>query len=190
MTSDIRQLSEDVQIWDVSITYKGISDPAYLSWNFTQPLPAGQVTRIVDLARKEVLDTQMDTDHKIGKLIGDIPYRLKVISGYPEQVERTIEDIMFALPNEFALAQNYPNPFNPVTTLKFGLPEPRKIRLVVVNILGQEIVDLANGWYDLGYHQIRWDSRDKAGRSIASGVYFAILTDGKEIHVTKMIMLK
>lgn len=68
--------------------------------------------------------------------------------------------------------------------------EPRKIRLVVVNILGQEIVDMANGWYDLGYHQIRWDIRDKAGRSIASGVYFAILTDGKEIHVTKMIMLK
>ena len=49
---------------------------------------------------------------------------------------------------------------------------------------------MANGWYDLGYHQIRWDIRDKAGRSIASGVYFAILTDGKEIHVTKMIMLK
>ncbi|NOZ76051.1 MAG: DUF1573 domain-containing protein, partial [FCB group bacterium] len=145
LTSDIRELSEEVQIWDVSISCKGILKPAYLAWNFTQPLPMGQVTRIVDLARKKVLDTQENSGYKIGKIMSDIPYQLKVIAGYPEQVERAIEDIMNALPTEFALAQNFPNPFNPVTTLKFGLPEPRNIRLYIVNILGQEVVVLAEG---------------------------------------------
>jgi len=43
--------------------------------------------------------------------------------------------------NDFTLEQNYPNPFNPATTIKFSLPVNSDVKLVVYNMLDQEIID-------------------------------------------------
>ena len=94
------------------------------------------------------------------------------------------------VPEELSLDGNYPNPFNPVTTIRFGLPEPRQVSLTVMNMLGQEVAELLNGWKDLGHHEIRWQSLDNQGVPVASGVYFAVLRDGTSIAVRRMILLK
>jgi hypothetical protein len=76
------------------------------------------------------------------------------------------------IPSAFSLAQNYPNPFNPNTTIRFALPEQASVSLKVYNLLGQEVVTLAQGNRPAAFHSIIWNGRNSAGAQIASGVYF------------------
>ena len=43
------------------------------------------------------------------------------------------------IPDGFVLEQNYPNPFNPSTTIKFALAETQTVKLVVYDVLGNEV---------------------------------------------------
>ena len=71
-------------------------------------------------------------------------------------------------PRTFALSPNYPNPFNPSTTLAFELPQASHVTLQVYDVLGREIVRLAEGEYEPGRHEVVFDAR-----SVASGLYVA-----------------
>jgi hypothetical protein len=75
------------------------------------------------------------------------------------------------LPREHQLEQNFPNPFNPTTAIKFDLPEAGNVSLVVYDVLGREVAELATGYHEAGYHSATWNA---AGH--ASGVYFARFT--------------
>ncbi len=100
------------------------------------------------------------------------------------------------IPATYFLAANYPNPFNPVTTLRFGLPEQANVTLVVYNLLGQEVVRLADGPLGAAYHQVVWDSRDASGRQVPTGVYlYRIIATGLDsrerfAQTRKMVLLK
>jgi hypothetical protein len=72
------------------------------------------------------------------------------------------------LPATFLLEQNYPNPFNPSTTINFDLPEAANVSLIVYDVLGREVAELAKGLYDAGYHSTKWNAQ-----GVASSVYFA-----------------
>ena len=72
------------------------------------------------------------------------------------------------IPLTYSLAQNYPNPFNPTTEIRFGLPDAGNVSLVVYDVLGRKVAELANGYQAAGYHTATWNA---AGA--ASGVYFA-----------------
>ena len=85
---------------------------------------------------------------------------------------------------------NYINPFNPVTTICFGLQKPKRVSLSIVNMLGQEVSVLINGWRDIGHHEVRWQGMDSKGIPAASGVYFAVLRDSRQVRITKMMLLK
>jgi hypothetical protein len=65
------------------------------------------------------------------------------------------------------LSQNYPNPFNNETKIRFQLTSATAIRLVVYNILGQEVDILAEGEFPAGIHYVGWQ-----GDGLPSGVYF------------------
>ncbi len=73
----------------------------------------------------------------------------------------------------YRVFQNYPNPFNPSTRIKFELPEPSEVSLVVYDALGRKLAELARGRYDAGYYSAIWNL---AHSGIASGVYFAQFT--------------
>ena len=82
------------------------------------------------------------------------------ITGVSEQNQST-------LPLTYELGQNYPNPFNPTTSIDFKLPVRSDVRLVLMNILGQEVKVIASGTYEAGSHSVTLDAS-----SLASGVYF------------------
>lgn len=105
--------------------------------------------------------------------------------------ENEVETLRYSL-------SNYPNPFNssvtgrsPVTTISFSLPNDAKVSLVVYNIKGRKIKDLAKDNFEKGKHNITWNGKDETGKTVSSGVYFySLIADGKTKATNKMILLK
>jgi len=96
------------------------------------------------------------------------------------------------IPTTLALAQNYPNPFsangtfgNPSTTISYSLPQGMNVTLKVINITGQEVAKLADGYQDRGIYRVTFNAR-----RLPSGVYYAILQAGEARLVRRMVLLK
>lgn len=100
-----------------------------------------------------------------------------------------------AVPHGFWLAQNHPNPFNPETSIRFALPAPSEVQLIIMDIRGNRIRYLLDGPRARGLHEARWDGRTDAGIPAGSGVYFCILRVGTigrtpAILKRKMILMR
>jgi len=117
-----------------------------------------------------------------------VPITVDVLTGIVEEAS--------GIPETFALDQNYPNPFNPVTRIRFALPRESTVRLVVYNMLGQEVMRLSDEQRSPGYFSIEWDGTNNAGRKVGSGVYFyrfeAKPTNGENpfVSLKKMVLVK
>jgi hypothetical protein len=90
-----------------------------------------------------------------------------------------------SMPSDFSLGQNYPNPFNPSTIIPMSIPMESDIHLAVYDLLGREIAVLAQGRYQAGYVDVRFD----AG-GLASGVYLYRLTTETGMITRKFTVLK
>ncbi|MEW6194622.1 MAG: T9SS type A sorting domain-containing protein [Bacteroidota bacterium] len=102
-----------------------------------------------------------------------------IVTGVKEEAETSV------IPNNYQLSQNYPNPFNPTTTIRFALPQASHVKLVVYNVLGQEVANLVNGYKDAGSYNIIWDAKN-----LASGIYVYRLETGNQVISKKMTLLK
>ena len=107
------------------------------------------------------------------------------------------ENATDALPEHFSLAQNYPNPFNPTTTINFQLPETSITKLIVYNILGEEVRTLLSERMKAGKHSIQWDGNNSFGNPAASGIYIyrlSIISPGSisanAVFSRTMVLLK
>ncbi len=89
-----------------------------------------------------------------------------------------------------ALYPAAPNPFNPQTTLKFSLQKPGSVDLAVYNLKGELVKRLVSGSVDAGEHEIQWNGRDRAGASLASGVYFARFVSGKVTMTQRLVLIQ
>jgi hypothetical protein len=85
----------------------------------------------------------------------------------------------------FLLEPNYPNPFTVETTITFQLINDAHVSLIVYNVLGLEIAELAGKVYNSGLHQLRFDAGNLAG-----GSYFYTLRSGQYIQTRKMMLLR
>ncbi len=94
-------------------------------------------------------------------------------------------DETVGIPSTFALHQNYPNPFNPSTTISYDLPVRARVKLVIYNLLGQEVATLVNGEQEPGRYNVKFDAS-----GLPSGIYFYRLEAGKFVDVKKMILVK
>jgi hypothetical protein len=84
------------------------------------------------------------------------------------------------------LLQNYPNPFNPSTTIAFELPAPSDVRLVLYDLLGQEVATLIDGTrYPTGRHLFELQAPH-----LAAGTYFYRFTAGEYSMVRKLMILR
>jgi len=190
MTSDLRQSMDHLQFWDGEISGSGLTEPVELSWHVEKALPIGTAVSMIDLNTRRVVDMASPDHLTLGALDDRYSRQVRIVAGDPEQVALAVDEILATIPEELSLEGNYPNPFNPVTTIRFGLPEPMNVRVTVVNILGQEITELINGWKDIGRHEVVWQGKDHRGKPVASGMYFTVLSDGNKIIVQKMLLLK
>jgi hypothetical protein len=94
------------------------------------------------------------------------------------------------LPTTFDISQNYPNPFNPTTTIKYQLPMVSDVKLIIYNVLGQQVRSLLNGQVEAGYHSVVWDGRNQEGQAVASGIYIYRFEAGDFQKTMKLMLLK
>ncbi len=88
-------------------------------------------------------------------------------------------------PVSFMLYQNYPNPFNPSTNIKFDIAKSLDVKLIIYDIIGQQVQTLVNGKLNAGYYSIPFNNN-----SLASGVYFYELSAGNFRDIKKMVLIK
>lgn len=89
------------------------------------------------------------------------------------------------MPAKFELKQNYPNPFNPTTTILYSLPKSGNVRIRILNVLGETVSDLVNGYQKEGSHRVLFN-----GANFASGVYFYTILFQNKFISKKMLLLK
>ena len=110
-------------------------------------------------------------------------------SGELEVIITAVDD-RFGVPTSFALDQNYPNPFNPSPVIGYQLPSASSVKIVIYNVIGQEVRTLVNSFEPSGYLKTKWDGRDNRGYGVAPGIYFYKLTAGKFVDIKKMVFVK
>ncbi|MFT7552201.1 MAG: hypothetical protein ACI9BV_002518 [Rhodothermales bacterium] len=89
------------------------------------------------------------------------------------------------LPLEISLLPAYPNPFNPTTTFSFALPAASDVHLSVFDMLGRQVETLADGFWQAGQHEVRFEA---AG--LPSGLYFYRLSTATAVLTRTVTLLR
>ncbi|SVD88617.1 uncharacterized protein METZ01_LOCUS441471 [marine metagenome] len=86
---------------------------------------------------------------------------------------------------EFTLSDAYPNPFNPSTTVELSVPEGGHVSVMVYNLTGQLIAELADSYMNANQYQFTWSADD-----IPSGMYLIRAEYSGQISTQKLMLLK
>ena len=86
--------------------------------------------------------------------------------------------------------QGFPNPFNGTLRIAFRLQHSGRVRLNVYDISGRFIASLLQKDLPAGRHRVLWQGRDRFGRPVASGIYFARLKTERFDKSIKLLMLR
>ena len=86
---------------------------------------------------------------------------------------------------EFALSDAYPNPFNPSTTVELTVPEAGHVSVMVYNIAGQLVAELADTYMDANQYQFTWQ-----GENVPSGMYLLRAEYAGQVSTQKLMLLK
>lgn len=143
---------------------------------------------VLDVTFEKVVDRPKISAIQVTALPATAALAKATGSGYQERGSTFV-------PKRFSLSQNYPNPFNLGTRIDLALPESGHISAVIYNIRGQEVKKLRAGDLPAGFHALRWDGSDSAGRIVGSGIYFLrVLFEGKsgkhEVVTRRLVLTK
>jgi hypothetical protein len=95
---------------------------------------------------------------------------------------------MASVPERLALSPNYPNPFNAQTVIEYALPAAARVRLVIYNLMGHQVLQLIDETQPAGFKRVLWNGKDKLGQDVSTGVYFYYLEVGGQKLTKKMIV--
>ena len=94
------------------------------------------------------------------------------------------------VPSSFFLHQNYPNPFNPTTRIKYDMSKDGNALIEVMDVKGNHIRTLFNGYVQMGPKSIIWDAKNNNGEKVPAGIYFYTLKVNDYLQTQKMVLLK
>jgi outer membrane protein assembly factor BamB len=83
-----------------------------------------------------------------------------------------------------------PNPSSAATQFSWVMPARGTVRLAIHDVGGRRVRTLVDEERDAGEDFAVWDGRDRHGRPVASGIYFARLVAGPDTVVKKLVRLR
>jgi hypothetical protein len=88
------------------------------------------------------------------------------------------------VPNSFTLGEAYPNPASNDVTIRFNLKANKNVKVSLINLLGQEVINIANDNFTSGINEVKFNVGN-----LSAGVYFYTMTvDG--VSQSQKIMIK
>ena len=124
---------------------------------------------------------------------GRYAYRLFVQSSMDQEYSRevwvTVPRGMDA-PLSLRLGPVYPNPFETETHFNFGIPSSGVVRLKIYDVAGRLVISLLDRELPSGWRSAAWDGRDRSGRPIPSGTYFAKVESSGQVRVRKILVAR
>jgi len=85
----------------------------------------------------------------------------------------------------YSLSQNYPNPFNPKTVINYKLQVTGNAKIMVYDVLGNEVATLVNEKQNAGSYSVEFD-----GSNFSSGIYFYRISSGNFNETKRMMLIK
>ena len=83
----------------------------------------------------------------------------------------------------------FPNPFHEELTITVNLQYDSRILIEVIDIQGNVVVTLFDGYMDSGKHNFKWNCVDTGGKSCPAGIYFVrLIRNGKSQTVYKTVI--
>ncbi len=179
--------------------YANISYDGGKTWNKSNIFP---IKNIKNLSESYLsLNKRLNFDYTTGRVKADFIYLVDEIPGNSNFGQNSVSSnpwyydslVIFTTrivaqnnyPSVFKLSQNYPNPFNHSTTIEFYIPEKEKVKLIIYDLLGQQIEILLDEERNEGNHKINFNASN-----LASGVYFYSIEAGEFKAVRKMLLMK
>ncbi len=106
----------------------------------------------------------------------------------------TATDVALTPGSPLAIARlhaNTPNPFNPETTIRYDLRDASPVQLGIYDAAGHRVRQLVTAALQpSGSYDARWNGRNDAGATVASGVYLYRLQAGSYTETRRAVLLK
>ena len=83
----------------------------------------------------------------------------------------------------------YPNPFNSSVTIQYFLKKEEKLLLTLYDVKGKQVKILSNTIETAGVKSIKWDSKDRNGKRVPSGLYFVSLRVNNQKEIEKLLLI-
>ena len=91
---------------------------------------------------------------------------------------------------KFPLLKCYPNPFNNKMRIEFALNESQFASVEILNLNGEKIKTLWQGFTRKGQYQLHWAGNNGQGKPVGSGIYVCRLQTKNAVSTQKISFIK
>ncbi len=123
-------------------------------------------------------------------VFNDYPYEIYLNIFDYDDPPVGIDERHETLPQDFILFQNYPNPFNSSTSINFKINETLEIKIVIYDLLGNQVNLITDQQYKPGFYTIQWNGKNDKGIQMPSGIYFVKAFLPYKKCTNKMVLIK
>lgn len=151
-----------------------VNDTVFWTFKYTAPIMP-QYDTLYAVGNSTNNDLQADTSDQ-WNFSANFPVRVGIPIGIVNNSNTA---------GSFFLEQNYPNPFNIESRIKYQIAKRGKVKLVVFDMLGNEVGILLDSEQQPGVYEISFN-----GTGYPSGVYFYRLVTGEYSQTKRMVLAK
>ncbi len=181
--TDIRKSNNEGHVWDFNCLTTATGKTLTLSFSDISSLNESLEIYLFDKSGQKFYNLrQKNSLDFIAK--GATTKSFQVIAGTQEFIAG-LENAHQIIPQEFILHNNFPNPFNPQTQITFSLNSKENIKLVIYDVLGQQVAVLQEGVFEAGSYNVIWNAVNQS-----SGIYFIRLIAGSKIRTIRGVLIK
>jgi len=91
---------------------------------------------------------------------------------------------------EDGIAKVNPNPATTTAMITFGVKDYGKIKLDVIDALGNVVATIADADYAAGMYDVQWNTKAADGQPLASGTYTLRLSTGSSTTTSRLVIVR